>query len=274
VPTRSQILAITRIYARLAATEFRRYSTYRMAVLAGVFTNSVFGFIRISVLGAAITAAGTSIAGYSVKEASTYVWLGQAYIAPLAIMGGMELADRVKNGDIAVDLARPVDLQASWWARDVGRAAFALLSRGLLPLVIGGVTVGLQLPTTWTAYPLGVLSLLIAVSISFTLRFIVNLTAFWVLDIRGFLSLYFVAIGLLSGFLVPVHFFPPWLATIAYATPAPSLLQLPIDVMSGRVVGGAALTTLAIQAAWLAGMVALARLVQRAAARRLVVQGG
>lgn len=263
-----------RTYVALMATEFRRYSTYRLAVLAGLFTNSVFGFIRVSVLAAAISANGAEVAGYTAKQASTYVWLGQAYIAPLAIMGGLEIADRVKSGEIAVDLARPVDLQASWWARDLGRAGFGLVSRGILPLLIGAATVGLALPPVWTAYPLGLVSLLLAVSISFTLRFIINLLAFWVVDVRGFLSLYFIVISLLSGFLIPVHFFPPALQAVAYASPAPSILQLPVDVMSGRVVGAAAVATLGVQLGWLVALVLLARVVQWAAARRLVVQGG
>ena len=64
-----------------------------------------------------------------------------------------------------------------------------------------------------------------------------NLIAFWTLDIRGFIGLYLVVVAPFSGLYVPVHLFPDWLRTIAYATPFPSLLQLPIDVLSGRVLG-------------------------------------
>lgn len=263
-----------RTYFHLAVVEFRRYSTYRLAVVAGVFTNTVFGLIRISVLGAAIQVAGGEIAGYSTLQASTYVWLGQAYLAPLAIMPDSTLADRVKTGDIAVDLARPLDLQLSWWARDLGRAGFALLSRSAPPILLGALTIGLALPASWTAYPLGVVSLLLGVSISFTLRYMLNLLAFWVLDIRGFQSGYFVVVGFLSGFYVPVAFFPGWLRSVAYLTPGAALFQLPIDVMSGRVLGTTALATIGIQAAWLLGLVGAARLLQAGAARRLVVQGG
>lgn len=135
-----------RTWAELAAGEFRRYSSYRLAVLAGVFTNSVFGFIRVGILVSAITAAGGTLVGYSADEASTYVWLGQALLAPLALMGWSEIADRVRTGDIAVDLARPVDLQLSWWARDLGRAAFVLPARGLPPLLVGALTVVDRLP--------------------------------------------------------------------------------------------------------------------------------
>jgi len=132
-----------RTYLLLAAAEFRRYSTYRLAIFAGVVTQSVFGFIRVSVLFAAIAAAGGTLAGYDQRSASTYVWLGQALLAPIAIFGWTEIAERVSSGEIAVDFARPVDLQLAWWTRDLGRAGFQLLSRGLPPLLIGALTIGL-----------------------------------------------------------------------------------------------------------------------------------
>jgi ABC-2 type transport system permease protein len=251
-----------RTYLLLAAAEFRRYSTYRLAIFAGVVTQSVFGFIRISVLFAAIAAAGGTLAGYDQRSASTYVWLGQALLAPIAIFGWIEIAERVSSGEIAVDFSRPVDLQLAWWARDLGRASFQLLSRGLPPLLIGAVTIGLTLPRSWTAYPLGVISPFFAVSISFMVRFLVNLIAFWTLDVRGFVGLYIVVVGPLCGLFVPVHLFPEWLRIIAYATPFPSMLQTPIDVLSGYVLDV------------LAALVVLARLVQWRAGHRLVVQGG
>jgi viologen exporter family transport system permease protein len=263
-----------RAYLELAKGEFRRYSSYRLAVFAGVFTNSVFGFIRVGVLFSAIATAGGTLAGYSAKEASTYVWLGQAFLAPVVMWGWLEIADRVMSGDIAVDLSRPLDLQLSWWARDLGRALYTLPTRGLPPLLVGGLTVGIALPASWTAYPLGFVSLGIGISISFTLRFLVNLIAFWALDVRGFVWLYAIVASLLCGMFVPVHIFPPWLMTIANASPFPSMFQGPIDVMSGRALGADAIVIMLRQLAWLTALVVLARIACRRAARRLVVQGG
>ena len=263
-----------RAYLELARASFRRYSTYRLAAVAGIFTQSVFGFIRVSVLFAAIGAAGGTLAGYNDQQAATYVWLGQAMLAAVALFGTSELADRVTSGEIAVDLARPVDLLASYWASDLGRALFQLLARGLPPLAIGALTIGLALPGSWTAYPLGLLSLLLGISISFLLRFGVNLIAFWTLDARGFIWLYFVFSGPLSGLYVPVHMFPDWLRTLAYATPFPAAFQTPIDVLSGRVLGPAALVLLTAQLGWMLALVVVVRIVSTRATRRLVVQGG
>ena len=105
-------------------------------------------------------------------------------------------------------------------------------------------------------------------------RFLVNLIAFWTLDVRGFIGLYIVLVGPLCGLFVPVHLFPEWLRIIAYATPFPSMLQSPIDVLSGYVLDSAAVAVVATQLAWLAVLVAFARLMQWRAGHKLVVQGG
>ncbi|MFW6204871.1 MAG: ABC transporter permease, partial [Actinomycetota bacterium] len=91
---------------------------------------------------------------------------------------------------------------------------------------------------------------------------------------RGVMTLYVLTSGLLSGHLLPVHWFPGWLAAVAHATPFPSIIQAPIDVVTGRAHGLAAATVIGIQVAWLAVLLGAGRLVFAAGARKLVVQGG
>jgi ABC-2 type transport system permease protein len=263
-----------RRYLLLARAEFRRQSTYRLALAAGVFTNTIFGFIRYSVFSAALLGAGGTIAGYNVAQASTYVWLGQGLLAGIGLLGSHEVSERVRTGEIAIDLARPIDLQMSYWARDLGRAALLLPARGAIPVLIGALTTGLAVPDSWTAAPLGLVSLVCAISISFLLRYGVNLISFWTIDVQGYVNVYMLLMSLFSGFYVPVHIFPDWLQVIAHASPFPSMFQSPIDVLSGRVAGPQALGVIGVQLAWLTGLVVLTRVALRSASSKLVVQGG
>ena len=249
---------------------FRRWSAYRMATAAGAFTNSVFGLIKASITLGAIAAAGGSLAGYDRVQGSTYAWLMQAFLAPISVFGWNELALRVRTGDIAVDLARPVDLQLSWLFADLGRAAYSLLPRGIPPLVVGALTFGLALPGGPGRWLLGLVSLNLGVGVSFCCRFGLNLVSFWLLDIRGPLTLYVVLSNVLSGLIVPVAWFPTWLGVVADCTPFPSMLMAPVDVVMGR----AGLGTVGVQVLWLVGTLLLGRVVLARATRRLVVQGG
>ena len=70
------------------------------------------------------------IGGYSEADAITYTWLTQALIMMIAIWNWVDLATRIQTGDIVTDLQRPIDLQAAYLARTMGRAVYQLLARG------------------------------------------------------------------------------------------------------------------------------------------------
>ena len=258
----------------LAGAGFRRWSTYRQAAAAGVFVNTVFGVIKLSILLGVADSAGGTVAGYDAASLSTYTWVSQGLIAFVLIFSWTELADRVRTGDIAVDLARPVDLQLAWLAADLGRAGWALLSRALVPLAFGALVYGMYVPQDPTALLLFPASAVTAVVVSFSCRFIVNLTAFWLVEVRGIVMLYVLVSGLLGGHLVPVQLFPDWLRTLAYATPFPAMIMTPIDLVTGQAQGLRALGLVAAQVAWAAGLLLAGRVVLARATRKLVVQGG
>lgn len=256
------------------ANGFRRWATYRGAMAAGAFTNTVFGLIRAYITVGAIGAAGGTLAGYDARAGITYAFLAQALIAPVNIFTWNEFALRVRTGDVAVDLARPVDPQLAYLASDLGRAAYSIIPRGLPPMLVGGLVFGLAMPTAALPYLLGAISLLLAVMVSFACRWLANLAAFWLLDLRGVMMIYVLASGLLSGHLLPVHWFPSWLAAIANATPFPSIIQTPIDIVTGRAEGVDALALIGVQLGWLVIALIAGRLVFAAGTRKLVVQGG
>jgi len=263
-----------RAYWELAKSGFRSSSRYRTAALAALFTNTIFGLIRASLMLSAITTVGHDIGGYNRQQAATYVWLGQAFIAPLGVFGFREVADRVKSGDIAVDFLRPTDLVSQYVARNLGRAAYDILPRSIPILIVGAIITGITLPTNAGAIAMGVLSLLIAMQLTFFGFMIVNLLALWIVDARGYLNLYMIVFNLLAGFLVPVSWFPDWLVAIAHTTPFPSMVQVPIDMFTGALAGARAWTALAGQVGWTLLLLALCVAMARAGARRVVVQGG
>jgi ABC-2 type transport system permease protein len=256
------------------AAGFRRYATYRQATLAGAFTNTVFGVVKVSILFAAADAAGGVVAGYDRAALSTYTWVSQGLIAVVWLFAWTPVTQRVRSGDVAIDLGRPVHPVAAWLAEDLGRAGQAGLIRFVGPLVVGGLLYGLRVPHHPATVPLFALSAVTAVVVSFGARLLVSLTAFWLVDVRGVLNLYVLATGVLSGLLVPVHFLPGWARAVAYATPFPSMLQAPADIATERSTGTAALGLLGAQVAWAAALLAVSVWVFERGTRRLVVQGG
>ncbi len=266
-PTLSQV----RAFWELAASSFRRYLCYRTAIVATMITNCVFGLVRASLLMTAVDGAGGEIAGYDTLRASSYVWLGQCLVGVVSLWAVGEIAQRIKAGDVAVDLLRPLPPVLGWLAAEYGRAGSALLVRVLPMLVLGALTTGLSLPVAPGLWVLSLVSLLLAVTLAFQGLLLVNLAALWVLEVRGYINLYVIVMNLFCGLIVPVSWFPDWLLAISLATPFPSMFQAPIDLAMGV---GSAPATLAIQLFWVLVLGGVAQLVLRHGLSRVVIQGG
>jgi ABC-2 type transport system permease protein len=266
--------ATARVYWRLLAAGFRRRSAYRLAALGGLVANLTFGLLKVAILFAAVRAAGGHLHGYTTTSMSTYVWLSQGMLGSVNLDGRTALATRVKDGQVAIDFLRPVDLQAATIADETGAGLFALLPRGLPSVLLGAVTVGIALPASPVFYLLGAVSLVLGVVVSMATVYLIAVAGFWIVETRGLQIFYMLISGFLGGLYLPIGIFPGWLRIAATATPFPSVMMYPIDVLSGF--GGArnaALLVLA-QLAWLAGLAAVGQWLTRAGRRRLEVQGG
>ena len=214
-----------RTYLELAKGEFRRYSTYRMAIAAGVFTNSVFGFIRVGVLFAAIAAAGGTLAGYDRRRRPRTSGSDRRCSRRSRCTAGW----RSPTG------SRPGRSPSTWPGQSTcsspggpgpraGRVP--LLTRGLPPLLVGALTIGGPArvldgvparPAQPDARGLDQLHLAVPGQPDRLLG-------------PGHPRLHrslLVIVGPLSGFYVPVHMFPDWLRAMANASPVPVACSRP-----------------------------------------------
>ncbi|MGI8994348.1 MAG: ABC transporter permease [Nocardioidaceae bacterium] len=264
------------LWYAVAQRSFRRYSTYRAATLAGIFTNCVFGLI-ICFVYIAVWEQNPDAGGYDRTDAITYVWLGQAMIMTVAVWNGGatdDLAARIRTGDVAVDLYRPVNLLGWYLASDLGRALFHLLTRGVAPTVFGAVVFDLRYPAdglTWVQFAC---SAVLAVTVSFGVRMLVSASAFWLLDDTGVKNLAAVLAMFFSGLVVPLVLFPGWTRDLASVLPWASYLQVPADIWLGKKSGLEAWGALGFQAVWTLALLALCHGVLQLANRKVVVQGG
>ena len=261
-----------RVLAVVSRQTFRRMTTYRGATAAGVFTNTVFGFLIAYVLLAVFRERG-DVGGFDAVDAVTFTFVAQSLIMVVGLFGDSEMSERIRTGDVVADLYRPVDLQAWWAAVACGKAAFYALFRGVVPFLVGAAAFHVRIPParTWAVFAASVLA---AVLVAFGWRFLLSLSAFWILDDRGPAGLGLMIAVFFSGLFVPVVFFPDWLEEVARRLPFASMLQVPVEVFLEKSTGADAARAIAAQLAWALVLVAAGRVVLARAVRRVVVQGG
>ncbi|MEN3539188.1 ABC-2 family transporter protein [Microbispora sp. ZYX-F-249] len=260
--------AAVSLYPRLAWYGFRRHATYWGAALAGAFTNTVFGVLRAYVL-IALWQARPGLGGYDVAAAVTFTFLTQAFIGPMQLFGGgLDLPERIRSGDVALDLVRPASLQAWCLSEDLGRAAYLFVVRGAPPALVGALLFGIVAPRAPAAF---LASVALGVVVSFGWRYIIALATCWILDDRGLATLSMVLTTFFSGLMLPLTIFPGWFGELARALPWSAMAQVPADVYLGTAEPARAL---GFQALWAAVLLTLGAFMTGAARRKVVIQGG
>ncbi len=248
---------------------FRHQVAFRFALVSGLVTNTFFGLIRTAVF-LAVYRERDTIADLDVADAVTYVWVLQSIFAVMWAPWLQELPTRIRSGEWTAELIRPGSLLGRHLAYDAGRTASILVLRAPVPLMVAAIVFDLRLPTDSLGVLAFVTSLVIAGFAATTVRFLIGSIAFWTPDFRGVYALVFGPLYLLSGFVIPVEFFPGALRDLAVAGPLSALLRAPVAVAAGREV----LASLVLQVLWTGVLVATCALVLDRATRRMVVFGG
>lgn len=262
-----------RPYLALTWMAIQRTFTYRTAVIAGLMTNIFFGLLRASVM-IALYAARTEMAGISLPDAITYTGLTQACIGFLSLFGWFDIVFSVHNGQVGADLLKPMSYYGFWMGQDLGRALVNLLLRGLPIILFYELLYNLTYPTQAGQWVALAFSLLLAWLVSFSFRFLVNLSAFWVPNAVGICRLFYATSWVLSGFFMPLRFFPDWFVRLCYLTPFPHMVNTPVEIYLGLLDSGEIAHALLLQAVWCAGLVLAGQIALALGVRRLVIQGG
>jgi ABC-2 type transport system permease protein len=263
-----------RLYWEVARATARRMTTYRGATFAGIFTNTVFGLILSYVL-LAVFRERSTVGSFDAVDAVTFTFVVQGLLMVVGIFGNdREMASRILTGEVALDLCRPYDYQGWWAAVAYGKASFYVWARGIVPFAVGALVFHLRLPTEPWIWPAFALSVLLAVGLAFAWGFLLQLSAFWIVDVRGPSQIGWFLAQFLAGMLVPLVLFPDGLERWVRALPFPGMLQLPAEVFLGKHTGVDLVLTYTTQLAWLVVLLAAGRLVLARAVRRVVVHGG
>jgi ABC-2 type transport system permease protein len=262
-------------YLGFARREFQRAISYRFQFWSELGINLLFMYIYVC-LWRALYVGRESVAGYDRRELLTYIIVSQTLLTFQFTVRTVQLIEgKVRSGEVAIELMRPVDFQAMMLATATGAGLHTLLFNMAPKFALFALAGIVGPPVSLTALGLFVASAVLGFLILFGIQFLLGMAAFWLVEIRGlYAAVMWGMAWFLSGYFLPVEMYPPWLAALARALPFAGMVYTPSAIYCGSLAGPAALAALLGQAAWVAALIGGGRLLFRAAHRRLVVQGG
>jgi ABC-2 type transport system permease protein len=264
--------------AQLSAT-LQQQLRYRMAALAGVVTQVFWGFLRLSILTGFYAALPSGVKPpLSPTELACYVWLGQALWGLMPLRADSEVAALVREGGIAYELTRPVDLYSFWLARAVALRLGPTLLR--LPVVLTVAALlpraewCLRAPPSFSALVLFLASVSIALVLAGAFTTLLGVTCFWTEGGNGVGQLLAIVGVAISGIILPLPLYPDAVRAVLELLPFAALSDLPLRMYSGHLAGADAVWALVRSAGWVAVFVTVGKLSLRVSLSRVVSHGG
>ena len=277
-PWRRERLSTLRLYVGFVRLAFLKFLAYRLRYYTGVVSYTIFvagnAYLYQALFASRPEAADAEIAGLTLAEMITYIavaWIGRSFTFNNI---DRNLAMQVQQGEIAMQLIKPLHPQTVMLCEAVGEAAFRLLLFTLPIMVVVVPLYGIEGPPRPELYAWTLLSFLLALLLGSALNFLVGCLAFDLKNINGVIRAKHISLDFLSGVLVPFTFFPGWFQTVVGYLPFQGLSYVPVTIYLGKRTPDEVALAVFVQALWVVALMLAGRLYWRHAMRRVTVQGG
>ncbi len=262
-----------RPYLAVLDARFRALLQYRAAALAGLVTQVFWGFVRVMIF-TAFYASTDAPQPMTLPEVITYVWLTQAVLRLLPWRPDAEIEQLIRDGNVAYELMRPVDVYGLWYARAVALRTAPVLLRSVPMLIPAYLVFGMGPPASLGAGLAFTISIFAAAALSAAITTLLSVSMLMTISGRGVHVLTISVVNLMSGAIVPLPLLPGWLQPVLEVLPFRGLLDTPFRLYLGHVAPEAALGPIAHQLLWTVGLMLLGRALLQRALGSVVVQGG
>lgn len=248
---------------------------FRLSFIIMVVGNMLYLIVVYFLWKAIYASAGTDIVnGMTFTDTLIYLVLASALFNFMEMYTVWEMGRNIQSGKIVLDLLKPMKYRKLlFWSFSGSFVTQFFLT--FLPtfIVVSIVTHG--------AIPMGInllffaFSVIMAVSINYSIDFIVGTICLYTESIWGINIMKQVVVLLLSGATIPLAFFPETLRNIVGYLPFQAVYNTPLTVLlSGDSKPEDTLIKLGVQLFWCVFMILISRLFWKVSIKQITVNGG
>jgi ABC-2 type transport system permease protein len=264
-------------YITLFRIRFINGLQYRIAAWAGLATQFAWGFMNI-LLFHAFYAENPANFPMTFQQFAAYTWLNQALLALFGIyMWDGSIFDDIISGNIAYELVRPVDLYNMWAVKGMAARLSKVVLRCLPILIVAALLpepFGLKPPQdilTFILFLISVICAFILVNLYCLYYYIIS---FYTINGAGVRMVGMALSDLLSGFIIPLPFFPENILKVVNVLPFASMQSMPFFIYSGYINKEEAVYKIAVQIFWIIIFYITGKIFIKNALKKVIVQGG
>jgi len=260
-------------YYYLAKMKILISLTYRFEVFTTIGTNFI------------LMVAGTFLWKAAYKGIDTVAGVNESQMIAYSIISIMlasffsnnveyTLNYRIRQGEIAIDFFRPVNLLFCYLAEDIGQSISSAANKLLPMIVIAALFIHIPAPAGIAVALVFIASIIMSFMILWLISATIGLLSFWAMELGNIGAVKDGIIVLLSGKIIPLWLFPKGIQKIMAFLPFQSIYQTPLSIYIGKLPLEQAIAALIIQLLWVAVLTLLLCSTWSKARKCVMIQGG
>ena len=197
------------------------------------------------------------------------------------------IGDKVYQGDIAVELTKPISYRLVALYTATGQAVFNLLFKGVPVFILFGYVLDISVPFDPTSLLMTVLSCALGFVTYFLIDLSLGSVAFWIMQTHGVNMFKNVFIAFCAGGIMPLDFYPTFLRDVLAFLPFKGCFYTPLSICLGvkpqdsalyngllAYVPSYELLLVTEQLVWVLVVLGVSQLLWKKALRKIVILGG
>lgn len=264
-------------YLAIFRIRFTNSLQYRSAALAGMTTQFAWGFMELLAF-SAFYKSNPAAFPMSFSQTSSYIWLQQAFFTLfMTWFFDNDIFDAITSGNVAYDLARPLNLYNKWFCQTSANRLSKAVLRCVPVLVVAFLLpapYGLLLPQSWGRFLLFILSMALTLGVVTAFNMLVYISTFYTLSSVGVRVIYAALVDFLAGGVIPLAFFPNSFKKVLHWLPFASMQNMPLQIYIGTISQADVVGAVALQLFWLIALMAAGKWWMNRATQKVIVQGG
>ena len=265
-----------KVYIEFLKNAFQSNLAYKMNVFLSLVSSIVVLLVQIYFWRALFQDIGqtqTNMGVISFRDMVSYTLVSTGISIAISTRTMFAVGDKIRSGEIAMDLIKPVSLKGMLFFSALGNNGFRMVFELMPFLIVGVLMFGIRLPSE-PHFFLFIISAINGMMIYFSISYLIGLIGFWFLAVGSLSMLFNVLINVFSGEMVPLWFFPEFLYELSAFLPFRLIYFAPLAIFLEKTVLADAIGFVLQQFLWIGILTGIERILWMRAVRKLVIQGG
>jgi len=261
-----------KVFLAYVKVSFLNNSAYRVECLLGILNTCLQIFISCAIW-RVLYADQSNINGISFPMIATN------FIIALGLFNAFTINDfavqsKIWDGTITSEFLKPIEYRVAIFATNLGDILFKLLTNFLPALLLSIIFIGILPPVSTINLLLFFMSIVLGFLILWFISAIIQVSAFWIINVWSVSTIKNVIVSVFSGMLLPLWFMPESIRNILQFTPFDSIYFIPIDIYLGQINIANVWSYFLRQLIWIVVLYFIGKAMWELGKKRLIVQGG